>query len=393
MLGCFPVKGVSLRIYVALQCSSVCALFTQVSHIAVNDGIGVAVFLGSFLIGTGADAQQMPAVTKQTIVCPVCCGTAHSDHGNVVNQEHNHSKDGQTQPPVGNHPVNLIGGGHAALVFLLVAVLDDVGNVHIPLIGNHALCVIVHFLFRCGNILFDMLYITLGNGQCLQNLFVTLKDLDGVPALLFLRDIMQHRFFNMRNGMLHTAAELVLGDHGSTLLCYLDGSLSRFLDAGTLQCGDLHYLAAQLLGKLLCIDLIPVLPDNVHHIDGCHHRDTQLYQLGGQIQVPLQVGAVDDVQNRIRPLLDQIIPGYHFLQGVGGQGVNTRQVCDGHIAVTLQLTLLLFNRYAGPVTHKLVGSGQRIKQGGFACVRISRKRYFDSHISNPFFLFQLAFTN
>ena len=176
----------------------------------------------------------------------------------------------------------------------------------------------------------------------------------------------------------------MLGDHGGALLCYLDGSLSRFLDAGTLQCGDLHYLAAQLLGKLLCIDLVPVLPDYVHHIDGCHHRDAQLYQLGGQIQVPLQVGAVDDVQNRIRPLLDQIIPGNHFLQGVGGQGVNTRQVCDGHIAVALQLTLFLFNRYAGPVTHKLVGSGQRIKQGGFACVRISRKRYFDSHISNPF---------
>ena len=61
---------------------------------------------------------------------------------------------------------------------------------------------------------------------------------------------------------------------------------------------------------------------------------------------------------------------------LNGEGAVKRRIMDMGITKGTEVYI----RKVAP----LVGSGQRIKQGGFACVRISRKRYFDSHISNPF---------
>ena len=54
--------------------------------------------------------------------------------------------------------------------------------------------------------------------------------------------------------------------------------------------------------ELLDVDLVAVLLDDVHHVDGHDHRDAELGQLRGEVEVPLQVRAVDDVQNRVGTL-------------------------------------------------------------------------------------------
>ena len=73
--------------------------------------------------------------------------------------------------------------------------------------------------------------------------------------------------------------------------------------------GGLHHRAAQLTGQLLGVDLVAVLADHVHHVDGDDHRDTQLGKLGGQVEVTLQIGAVDDVEDGVGPLTDQVVTG------------------------------------------------------------------------------------
>ena len=47
----------------------------------------------------------------------------------------------------------------------------------------------------------------------------------------------------------------------------------------------------QLPGELSRVDVVPVFPHHVHHVDGDDHGDAQLHELGGQVQVALQVGA------------------------------------------------------------------------------------------------------
>ena len=53
------------------------------------------------------------------------------------------------------------------------------------------------------------------------------------------------------------------------------------------------------------------------------------------------------------------------------EGVNTGQIGDNYIIVTLQTTLFFFYSNAGPVAHILLGASQLVKQGSFATVGIT----------------------
>ena len=222
-----------------------------------------------------------------------------------------------------------------------------------------------------------------------HHLVIPLEDLDGVPALLLLRHIVYGGLLDVGDGMFHRAGEGVHGD-GLATLGSLNGGLSGLPHTGAFQGGDLHDPAAQLPGQLRHIDPVAVLLHDVHHVDGDDHRNPQLGQLGSQIQVPLQVGAVDDVQNGVGTLTDQVVAGHHFFQRVRGQRVDAGQVHDGHVIVLFQLALLLFHCYTGPVAHELIGSGQGIEQRRLAGVRVAREGNFNLfHIHS----FRIAFAN
>ena len=116
--------------------------------------------------------------------------------------------------------------------------------------------------------------------QLLHHLVVPLENLDGVPALLLLGHTVDSCFLDVGNGVLHRAGEGVHGN-GLAVLCGVDGSLGSGHNAVALQSGDLNDLAPQRLGQLVDVDLVAVLADDIHHVDGDDHRDAQLGQLGG----------------------------------------------------------------------------------------------------------------
>ena len=182
---------------------------------------------------------------------------------------------------------------------------------------------------------------------------------------------METSFFDVCNGMLYTAAEFVLRHHGNLALSNLHCLFRSLVNAGALQCRDLNDLAAQFLCQLVDADLIAVLADDIHHVNGYHYRNTQLYQLCGEVQVTFQVGTIDDIQDGIRTFLDQIISGNNLFQGVRRQGVDTRKVSDDDIFVPLQLTFFFFYRYTRPVTNELVRTCQCVEQGSLTSVRVT----------------------
>ena len=126
----------------------------------------------------------------------------------------------------------------------------------------------------------------LGQGQLLEDLVVPLEELDGVPPLLFGRQVVDSGLFDVGQGVLHRAGKGVHGNGGG-LLGGFDGGLCGGGDPVALQGGDLDYVTAQLPAQFLAVDLVAVLPHHVHHVHGHHHRDAQLGQLGGQVEVAL----------------------------------------------------------------------------------------------------------
>ena len=278
---------IGVAVILVLCINGICHIFCAVGVNKAGQNI-VCVAIGLFSIRSlaGADPKQVPAVAEHAVVGPIRCGGAHGDHGDIIYQEHDHCKDGQAQPTVRHNLIDLIGGGQLAGLLFLVAALDDGGDINITLIGDDALRIVVQFFLGSLNVLFNMSSHLSVQIHLSQHLVVPLKDLDGVPALLLLRQIMYRSLFNMSQRVLYHAGKGVLGN-GMAVLCSLYRSLGSLLNAGAFQCGDLYHRAAQLPGQLLGVDFVAVLLDHIHHVDGNHHRDTKFHQLGGQVQVTL----------------------------------------------------------------------------------------------------------
>ena len=345
------------------------------------------VLVDGIVIGARADTEQMPAVAEQAVVRPVGRPGADRRNGDIVNKAHDQGKDRQSQPAVRDHAVDLIGGGELAGVLLLVAALHQGGNIDIALVRDDALGIVVQLLLGSLDVLLNVrLHIGRELELC-HGLLVALEDLDGVPALLLLRHLMHSDLFDVGQRMLDRTGERV-HRNGLRALGGLDGGLGSLHDAGALQGGDLNDLTAKLAGQLCGIDLIAVFADDVHHVDGDDDRDAQLGELRGEVQVALEVRAVDDVQDRIGTLADQIVTGDDLLQRVRRQGVDTGKVGDRHTVVLLELAFLLFHGDAGPVANELVRTGQRVEQRRLAAVRVARKGNSNVHFASSLSGFQ-----
>ena len=159
-----------------------------------------------------------------------------------------------------------------------------------------------------------------------------------------------------------------------------DSDFNQFVDALVLACGNGDHRHAQLVGKLCNVNGVAAGPDFVHHVQGNNHGDAQLDKLEGKVKVPLNIGGVHNVDDAVGVLLQDKIPGDDFLRGVGGQGVNTRQVHYRRFRVLFHLAFLLFNGDAGKIAHMLIGAGQAVKEGGFPAVLVACKGEKQFHL-------------
>ena len=313
----------------------------------------------------------MPAVTEHAVVCPVGEDAARGGYGNVVDQPHDQCEDRQSEDSVGNDVVDLIRGGQTGL-FLLYAVLDQLADVLIARIGDDGLRVVVELLLNGGDELLDLVLHVLADGEARLHLAVALEQLDSEPAAL-------RRLGNIRDQLLDLGDSILDGTLERTLcgciacLCRLLGSLDQLLGALALDGCGLNDRHAKLLRQLLYVDHVAALLDDIHHVQRDNDRNAHLEQLGGQVQVALDVGSVHQVHDGLRLLVYEVITRNDLLQRVRREGVDTRQVGDQDFLVALELAFLLFHGNTRPVADILGRTGQIVKHRGLAAVRVAGK--------------------
>ena len=158
----------------------------------------------------------------------------------------------------------------------------------------------------------SVLHLADADVELLDDLAVALEDLDRVPAYRAERNLALYRLLDVGDRVLNGAREHVrdvwklagaLLDDG--LLRHPDDLLRGLHPAFVLERRDPDDLAAKRLRDLLEVYLVAVLLHDVHHVDSHHHRKPQLRELRGKVEVALDVRAVDDVEDRVRPLLDE----------------------------------------------------------------------------------------
>ena len=331
-------------------------------------------------------------LSKEGVIDPVRSIGPDGGHRNIIDQEHNSSKNGKCQPPVGDDLVNLIGRGQFALALFDVAFVDDGADVFVPFVGDDAFCIVIHFLFHRFDIPVDVVDDGLRQLQGIPDFFIPFEQLDHIPPFLVGGKHSLGGFFNMSQGMFHRSVEGMLGHHHLLVLGHLGSQVGRFLDPFSRTGRDFDHLTAHSLGQLVDVDDVAVFPDHIHHVHGHDHGDAQLCQLGAQVQIPFQVGPIHDVQDGVRPFFYQIGPGYHFFQGVGGEGIDAGQVLDDHIRMAHELPFLFFYRYTGPVPYELIGTGQGVEQSSLAGIGVPGKGDFEFH-ENTFFPVYYSYQN
>ena len=311
--------------------------------------------------GGGADALQPAAhrrrhnLAEQHVVGPTGHPVAHRADGHIVHRKHDHRENRQGQNPVGHNPVNLVRGGQAVgRRLLLHGLVHNPVDVRVPLVGDDALRVVVQLLLAVGDVGLQVSLQLTRQIQLGHHLVVPLKHLDGVPPQVTVVHQPRNGLLDVGDGVLHAAREHVGQLTRPVGLGQRHGLLRRGHAALALQRAHAHHLAPQGLPQPAEVDLVPVLPHQVDHVDRNHHRNPQLDELRRQVQVALDVRAVHDVQNRVRLLTHQIAPRHHFLPRVRRQRVDAGQVLNDHLLVALQLAFLFLHCYAGPVAHVLV---------------------------------------
>ena len=184
---------------------------------------------------------------------------------------------------------------------------------------------------------------------------------------------------NAVDAAVHRAAVVILAAeiHASgafLILCHMDGVVHQLVHALVLGGGDGDDRDAQHRLHLVDAHRAAVAAHLVHHVQRQHHGDVQLHQLHRQVKVALDVGGIHDIDDAGGLFADDELPGNDLLAGIGGHGVDARQVGDLGLRVSLDGTALAVHRHAREVAHVLVGTGELVEQGGLTAVLVARQR-------------------
>ena len=95
----------------------------------------------------------------------------------------------------------------------------------------------------------------------------------------------------------------------------------------------------------------------IHHVQGDDDGNVQLQQLHGEVQVSLNIGSIDDVDNRRWFLFQNKLPGDDFLAGVRGKGVDARQIHHFRAGISFDHPALSIHCYPRKISDVLIGPG------------------------------------
>ena len=99
----------------------------------------------------------------------------------------------------------------------------------------------------------------------------------------------------------------------------------------------------------------------VHHVERDDHGAVELHELQCQVQVTLDVGGVNDVDDGVRALVEDDLTAHDLFACVRRQGVNARKVGNARLGMVADGAIFAVDRHAGKVTDVLVGARQLVE--------------------------------
>ena len=181
--------------------------------------------------------------SEQYIICPVCYNCTNGSYRYIVNNKHYNCENRKCSPSVCYDTVNLIRCSQFLSCGRLgIALSDNRGNIYITLICDNTFCIIIKLIFQG----FHLIRHIRNALHLLYDLVILLQELDGKETFLGLLNSSCQLILNSLDCVLNILCKFMNWNNVLFALCCADGFLSSFHDSGSLQSGNLNYLAAKL---------------------------------------------------------------------------------------------------------------------------------------------------
>ena len=206
---------------------------------------------------------------------------------------------------------------------------------------------------------------------------VALEHLDGQEADVVY--VLRQGLLDVGEGILDRVAENPLLCREELVLDCVAALLNCLPEALSADGGDLNHRNSELGGELRDVDAVAALLDDIDHVDGDDYRDAELDELGREVEVPVEVCSVNDVEDTVRVSVNEIVSGNHLIAAERGEGVGSGEVDHLNLAFLASLDVeidnsrLALNSDSRPVAHVLVGTREVVEHCGLAAVGVAGK--------------------
>ena len=113
--------------------------------------------------------------------------------------------------------------------------------------------------------------------------------------------------------------------------CYLYDLMEQFLHSYPFFGYGRYDGCAEECAELLGVELVAAVAELVVHVEGYDHGHVHVDELGGEIEVALQVAGVDDVDDDVGVLLYDVFSHVELFGRVCGERIGARQVDEGEV--------------------------------------------------------------
>ena len=149
--------------------------------------------------------------------------------------------------------------------------------------------------------------------------------------------------------------------------------IDELVDAFILYRGNGHHGNAERGLELVDAHRTAIGAKLVHHVQRKHHGNIELHELQRKIEVSLDIGRVNDVDNGCGRIVDKKIARNDFLIRIRRQRIDARKVDHGRLGMAPQLAFLFVNRHTREIAHMLVRARELVEERSFAAVLVARQ--------------------
>ena len=161
-------------------------------------------------------------------------------------------------------------------------------------------------------------------------------------------------------------------------LVHLDDGAEEVLHASSAleRCG--HERHAEERAQRGQVDAVAALLKLVVHVQRADHRHIHVHQLRGEVEVALQIGGIDHVDDHVGHLLHQMSPDVELLGRVARQRVGAGQVGQPELIAEVRgCALGRVDGHAAVVAYMGMGAAGVVEQRCLATIGVAHQRHVD----------------